>query len=62
MGKERLLKKENYVLRQSLLNKVVHLNEIIKPGFNFGLVTKKDNQKEYFVGLVLNKIYSLNRK
>lgn len=60
MGKERLLKKENYISRQSLLNKVVHLNEIIKPGFNFGLVTKKDNPKEYFVALVLNKIYSLN--
>ncbi len=60
MSKNRLLKKENFILRNSLLNKVASLNEIIKPGFNFGYVTKKDNPKEYFVALVLSKIYSLN--
>jgi len=59
MIKNRLLKTENVLLRKLLQNKIISLNEIIKPGFNFGFVTKKDNPKEYFAGLVLNKIYSL---
>lgn len=54
------LRNENILLKNSLQNKIVLLNEIIKPGFNFGLVTRKDNPKEYFASSVLNKIYSLN--
>jgi len=60
MSENRLLKQENIVLRSFLLNKVASLNEIIKPGFNFGLKTREENPREYFAGLVLNKIYSLN--
>ena len=60
MSKKRLLKKENFILRSFLQNKVVSLNKIIESGFDFGEVTKKNNPKEYFAGLVLNKIYSLN--
>ncbi len=60
MIKNRLLKKENIALKNSLLNKIVSLDEIILPAFDFGIVTKKDNPKEYFVALVLKKIYSLN--
>ncbi|MFA6393619.1 MAG: hypothetical protein WCW25_01990 [Patescibacteria group bacterium] len=59
MIKNRLLKTENAIMREALLYKIVSLNEIIKPGFNFGSVTKKDNLKEYFAGLILSKIYSL---
>ncbi len=54
------LKMKNILLKNSLQNKIVSLNEIIKPGFNFGTVTKKDNPKEYFASSILNKIYSLN--
>ena len=54
------LKNENILLKKSLQNKIVSLNEIIKPGFNFGTVTRKDNPKEYFASSILNKIYSLN--
>ncbi|MFH1827604.1 MAG: hypothetical protein ABH812_04255 [bacterium] len=54
------MREENILLRNSLQSKIVSLNEIIKPGFNFGTVTKKDNPKEYFASSVLNKIYSLN--
>jgi hypothetical protein len=60
MSENRSLKSENLIKRSYLLNKVVSLNEFIKPGFNFGLVTREENPREYFVGLVLNKIYSLN--
>ena len=55
-----LFKKENILLRNSLQKKIILFNGIIKPGFNFGTVTKKDNPKEYFVSSILNKIYSLN--
>ncbi|MDP2946061.1 MAG: hypothetical protein Q8N61_01250 [bacterium] len=60
MIKNSLLKIENIILKNSLQNKIVSFNEIIKPGFNFGTVTKKDNPKEYFASSILNKIYSLN--
>ncbi len=59
MIKNRFLKKENILLKNLLQIKIVSLNEIIGPGFNFGIVTRKDNPKEYFASLVLNKIYSL---
>ncbi|MFA4941692.1 MAG: hypothetical protein WC582_03830 [Patescibacteria group bacterium] len=59
MVENRLLNSKNVLLKKLLQDKIVSLNEIIKPGFNFGLVTRNDNPKEYFVGLVLNKIYSL---
>jgi len=55
-----LLKKENILLRNALQDKIISLNMIIKPGFNFGTVSKKNNPKEYFTAIVLNKIYSLN--
>lgn len=54
------LKNENILLKNSLQNKIISLNRIIKPGFNFGTVTRKDNPKEYFASSILNKIYSLN--
>lgn len=56
----RLLKNENILLKNSLQNKIVRLNEIIKPGFNFGTVTRIDNPREYFASSILNKLYSLN--
>jgi hypothetical protein len=55
-----ILKKENISLKKLLLIKLDKLNKIIKPGFNFGTVTKKDNPKEYFASVVLDKVYSLN--
>jgi len=55
-----LLKKENILLRDALQDKIIFLNRIIKPGFNFGTVSKKNNPKEYFVAVALNKIYSVN--
>lgn len=60
MGMDNRLKNENILLKKFLQNKIVSLNEIIKPGFNFGTVTRKDNPKEYFASSILNKIYSLN--
>lgn len=51
---------DNLMLRQSLHDKIISFGEIIKPGFNFGTVTKGDNLKEYFAAAVLNKLYSLN--
>ena len=54
------LTKENISLKNSLQSKIILLNIIIKPCFNFGIVTKKDSPKEYFASSVLNKIYSLN--
>ncbi len=57
---KRLLKNENILLKNSLQDKIVRLNEIIKPGFNFGTVTRIDNPREYFASSILNKIYSLN--
>ena len=59
MIENRSLNLKNSLVKRLLQNKIVSLNEIIKLGFSFGLVTRKDNPKEYFVGLVLNKIYSL---
>ena len=50
------LRKKNILLKNSLQNKIVLLNKIIKPAFNFGFVNRKDNQKEYFASSVLNKI------
>lgn len=47
-------------MKSSLQNKIVLFNQIIKPGFNFGTVTRKDNPKEYFASSILNKMYSLN--
>ena len=55
-----LLTNKNILLKITLQNKIVRLNEIIKPGFNFGTVTRIDNPKEYFASSILNKIYSLN--
>jgi hypothetical protein len=60
MGMNNRLKSENILRRNILQNKIISLNEIIKPGFNFGTVTRKDNPKEYFASSILNKIYSLN--
>ena len=57
---ENKLSNENIAIRNSLQNKIVVFGEIIKPGFNFGTITKKDNPKEYFAAAVLNKLYSLN--
>lgn len=57
---ENKLNNENIAIRNSLQNKIVVFGEIIKPGFNFGTITKKDNPKEYFAAAVLNKLYSLN--
>ncbi len=57
---ENKLSNENIAIRNSLQNKIVVFGEIIKPGFNFGAITKKDNPKEYFAAAVLNKLYSLN--
>lgn len=57
---ENELSNENIAIRNSLQNKIVVFGEIIKPGFNFGTITKKDNPKEYFTAAVLNKLYSLN--
>lgn len=56
----RTLRNDNILLKNSLQNKIVSLNKIIKPGFKFGTVTRKDNPKEYFASSILNKIYSLN--
>lgn len=50
-----LLKRENIILKSSLQNKIVLFNQTIKPGFNFGTVTRKDNPKEYFASSILNK-------
>lgn len=55
-----LLAKDSILLKNSLQNKIILFNKIIKPGFNFGTVTKKDNSKEYFASTILNKIYSIN--
>lgn len=60
VGMNNRLKSENILRRNILQNKIISLNEIIKPGFNFGTVTRKDNPKEYFASSILNKIYSLN--
>lgn len=57
---ENQLNNENIAIRNSLQAKIVSFGEIIKPGFNFGTVTKEGNPKEYFAAAVLNKIYSLN--
>lgn len=57
---DRSLKSENLTLKTSLQEKVVLFNEIITPGFNFGIVIREQNPKEYFASNVLNKIYSLN--
>ena len=57
---DNLLTRENILLRDSWQNSIVLFNQVIKPGFNFGTVTKKDNPKEYFASSILNKIYSLN--
>jgi hypothetical protein len=54
------LNRENIELKNALQDKIVSFGEIIKPGFKFETVTKKENPKEYFAGAVLNKIYSLN--
>jgi len=54
------LSRENTVYKYSLQNKITSFGEIIKPGFNFGTVTKGNNPKEYFAAAVLNKLYSLN--
>ena len=54
------LNKENVALKYSLQGKITSFGEIIKPGFNFGTVTKSGSPKEYFTGAVLNKLYSLN--
>ena len=55
-----LSKRENLILKSSLQNKIILFNQIIRPGFNFGTVTRKDNPREYFASSILNKIYSLN--
>jgi len=60
MGMNNRLKSENILRKNILQSKIILLNEIIKPGFNFGTVTRKDNPKEYFASSILNKIYSLN--
>ena len=54
------LNKENVALKYSLQGKITSFGEIIKPGFNFGTVTKSGSPKEYFAAAVLNKLYSLN--
>ena len=47
----------NFLQRQSLQDKALQFNEIIKSGFN---VTKEKNPKDYFGAIILNKIYNLN--
>ena len=59
MIKSRSLKIENESRKKLLQNKIASLNEIIESGFSFGLVTREGSPKDYFTGLVLNKIYSL---
>ena len=58
--KNNQLNKENIALKYSLQGKITSFGEIIKPGFNFGTVTKSGTPKEYFAAAVLNKLYSLN--
>lgn len=60
MIQENRLNQENNLIRDLLSVRVVKLNEIIKPGFNFGEINRSDNPKEYFAASVLNKLYSLN--
>lgn len=60
MTQHNSLSTSNILLRNSLQEKIISLNEIIRPAFNFGIITKKDNPKEYFASSVLYKIYSLN--
>ncbi len=60
MSAVKQLSRDNLVSRQSLHKQIISFGEIIKPGFNFGTITKRNNPKEYFVGAVLNKLYSLN--
>lgn len=57
---ENQLNNKNIAIRNLLQSKIIAFGEIIKPGFNFGAVTKDKNPKEYFVAAVLNKLYSLN--
>lgn len=54
------LKEENILLRDLLIDKMRQLDKILKPGLNFGYIERKNNQKDFFAGLVLNKINSLN--
>ena len=60
MGVDKQLNTGNLVTKHSLQSKVISFGEIIKPGFNFGTVTKSGSPKEYFAAAVLNKLYSLN--
>lgn len=57
---DNFLRKENIPSRHLLYEKVTSFNKIIKSGFGFGVISKKDTPKEYFTGAVLNKLYSTN--